>query len=105
MGRSAGTGRGKAMGQRKTLRDLAADEVEELKAGLRSSKGFTLRRCQILLASAQGLTPSQFAGTIGCTTAMVRNVISDFQERGVTCVHQERHKEGALPRGRPHTED
>src|SRR5262245_14321416 len=93
------------MGQPPNLRALTADEVQQLKLGLRSPKAFTLRRCQILLASVQGLPPSQFAGTIGCTTALVRNVISDFHERGITCVHQERRREGTRPRGRPRTEE
>jgi transposase len=84
---------------------LTAAEVEQLKAGLRSPKAFTLRRCQVLLASAQGLPPSQFSATIGCTRATVRNVISDFHGRGVTCVHQERFREEALPRGRPRVEE
>src|SRR5437763_504474 len=87
------------------LRALTAAEVQQLKAGLRSPKAFTLRRCQILLASAQGILPSQFSATIGCTMATVRNVISDFHERGVICVHQERFQEGALPRGRPRVEE
>src|SRR5262249_2602668 len=34
------------------LRALSDDERQQLKAGLRYSKAFTLRRCQILLASA-----------------------------------------------------
>jgi transposase len=93
------------MGQTPTIRALTADEVQQLKAGLCSPKAFTLRRCQILLASAQGLLPSQFAGTIGCTLATVRNVLSDFHGRGVACVYQERLREGALPRGRPRVEE
>jgi Rhodopirellula transposase DDE domain/Winged helix-turn helix len=92
------------MGQSLALRTLTSDEVQQLKAGLRSPRGFTLRRCQILLASAKGLPPSQFAATIGCSTTMVRNVLSDFHERGIACVHQARRREGALPRGRPRTE-
>src|SRR5262249_40418445 len=86
------------------LRTLAPDEIQQLKAGLRSSKAFTLRRCQILLASAQGLLPSSFAGAIGCTMATVRNVLSDFHERGIAGIHQERSQQGALPRGRPRVE-
>jgi len=92
------------MGHTIALRTLTPDEVQQLRAGLRSPRAFTLRRCQVLLASAQGLLPSSFAGAIGCTMATVRNVISDFHERGVACVHQERRREGALPRGRPRVE-
>jgi len=93
------------MGQTPPLRALTAEEIQQLQAGLRSPKAFTLRRCQILLAHAQGLRPSQFAEIIGCTLATVRNVIGDFHERGITCVHRERPQEGALPRGRPRIEE
>src|SRR5262249_60630101 len=36
------------------VRVLAADEPAALEAGLRSARGFTVRRCHILLASAEG---------------------------------------------------
>lgn len=93
------------MGQTPPLRALTAEEIQQLQAGLRSPRAFTLRRRQILLAHAQGLRPSQFAALIGCTWATVRNVLSDFHERGITCVHRERPREGALRRGRPRLEE
>jgi hypothetical protein len=37
------------------VRPLAANERVALEAGLRSARGFTVRRCHILLASADGL--------------------------------------------------
>jgi hypothetical protein len=37
--------------------DLSEKERERLEAGLRSKDAFVMRRCQILLASARGLSP------------------------------------------------
>jgi hypothetical protein len=39
------------------VRELSQEELVTLKQGLRSPDAFTLRRCQILLASNQGHTP------------------------------------------------
>jgi hypothetical protein len=36
------------------VRELTDEEREQLKAGLRTSDTFVLRRCQIILASARG---------------------------------------------------
>ena len=38
------------------VRELSDPERQTLQAGLRSSDGFTVRRCHILLASARGDT-------------------------------------------------
>jgi transposase len=75
---------------------LSDDERKTLKAGLRSPDAFVLRRCQILLASADGCTAYQIARTFGCHDQTVRNVIAKFNEKGL--------KE-ALRKGsrRPHT--
>ena len=43
------------------VRPLTDDERQALKAGLRSPEAFTLRRCQILLQSADGLRPKAIA--------------------------------------------
>jgi hypothetical protein len=66
-------------------RPLTEDERQQLKVGLRSVKAFTLRRCQILLATAEGEPPSRIAGIVGCTRTTVSQVISDFNSRG-SCV-------------------
>jgi transposase len=75
---------------------LSDDERKTLKAGLRAPDAFILRRCQILLASADGCTAYQIARTFGCHDQTVRNVIAKFNEKGL--------KE-ALRKGsrRPHT--
>lgn len=78
------------------VRPLSDAERKTLKAGLRSTDAFTLRRCQILLASADGENAHQIARHLGCNPQTARNAIHKFNE--------ERLQE-ALRRGshRPHT--
>jgi DNA-binding CsgD family transcriptional regulator len=57
-------------------RPLTDAERETLEAGLRSSDAFTLRRCQILLASADGKNAYQIARNLGCNPQTVRNAPS-----------------------------
>lgn len=68
------------------VRKLSRLERKALKKGLRASDAFSVRRCQILLASAQRKTPSQIADTLGCVSQTVRNVIHDFETRGLACL-------------------
>jgi transposase len=65
------------------IRPLTPKEREQLEAGLRSSEAFTLRRCQILLASARGQRPAQIAQQLSCATQSVRNAIHAFHRRGL----------------------
>jgi len=65
---------------------LAAAERQQLQAGLRCADAFTLRRCQILLASASGQAPVLIARNLGCTAASVRNAIHAFQAEGLACL-------------------
>src|SRR3712207_3037844 len=65
------------------VRPLSDAERETLEAGLRSADAFTLRRCQILLASARGENAYQIARSLGCNPQTVRNAIHAFNERGV----------------------
>ena len=65
---------------------LRPPEREVLEAGLRSQNAFTLRRCQILLASSEGQRPSVIAKNLSCASQTVRNVIHDFEQRGVACL-------------------
>jgi transposase len=77
-------------------RPLSDAERETLKAGLRSPDAFTLRRCQILLASAdEGKNAYRIARELGCHDQTARNAIHEFNEGGL---------EVALARGssRPH---
>src|SRR5215211_4267088 len=78
------------------VRPLSDAERKTLEAGLRSPDAFTLRRCQILLASDRGKNAYQIARSLGCNPQTARNAIHRFNEEGL---------EEVLRRGshRPHT--
>jgi transposase len=65
------------------VRTLTDGERERLKAGLRASDSFELRRCQILLGSARKEHALAIAQRVGCSDETVREVIKSFNERGV----------------------
>lgn len=65
------------------IRELSEEERENLEAGLRSRETFVMRRCQILLASARGLSPPKIAESLGCGSQTARNAIHAFNERGL----------------------
>jgi transposase len=74
------------------VRSLTRAEREALKAGLRSSDAFTLRRSQILLASARGDTPPTIARQLGCVSQTVRNAIRAFHQRGDAALQEGSHR-------------
>src|SRR5512135_2987323 len=74
------------------VRPLTDEERAALRAGLHSSDAFTLRRCQILLASADGLRPAQIADRLGCASQSVRNAIRAFAAEGIDCLRQKSHR-------------
>jgi transposase len=77
------------------VRPLTAEDRATLEAGLRASAAFTLRRCQMLLASADGQSTPTIARALRCNDQTVRNAIHDWNERGLHALH---------PRSsRPHT--
>jgi transposase len=65
------------------VRELTAEERQALQAGLRSSEVFTLKRCQVLLASARGLNATEIAELVGCSPQNVRSIVRAFQARGL----------------------
>src|SRR5215211_3222795 len=65
------------------VRPLSDAERESLEAGLRSPDAFTLRRCQILLASNRGENAYQIAHQLGCNPQTARNAIHAFNEKGL----------------------
>jgi len=71
------------------VRALTIDERRQLEHGRRSRHAFTVRRCQILLASARGERVSHIAHMLGCATQTVRNVIRDFHCRGLASLTAE----------------
>jgi transposase len=75
-----------------SVRPLTDDERAALRAGLRSPDAFALRRCQILLASADGLRPAQIAGRLGCASQSVRNAIRAFAAEGTDCLWAKSHR-------------
>jgi transposase len=72
------------------VRELSDAERQELQAGLRSREAFTLRRAQILLASAQGQPPALIAARLGCVVGTVRNTIHAFQKEGACCLGEKK---------------
>jgi hypothetical protein len=64
------------------VRPLTDAERETVEAGLRSSDAFTLRRSQIIRASARGEWAPHIAQHLGCDDQTVRNVIQAFNARG-----------------------
>jgi DNA-binding NarL/FixJ family response regulator len=68
------------------IRPLSAAEARELAASLWSRDAFTLRRSQILLASACGSRPSQIAKHLSCATQTVRNTLRAFRSEGIGCL-------------------
>jgi transposase len=68
------------------VRPLTDDERQALKAGLRSPEAFTLRRCQVLLKSAEGHRPGAIAAAVGCCAQSVRNALRAFEAEGLACL-------------------
>ena len=68
------------------IRELSPAERRGLRAGLRSRDGFTLRRAQVLLASADGERPAAIAARVGCAVGTVHNALHAFEREGVGCL-------------------
>ncbi len=71
------------------VRPLSETEQVALEQGLRSKDAFTLRRCQILLASAKRTRPREIAAYVGCSVQTVRNTIRAFEQQGLACLKAE----------------
>ena len=65
------------------VRPLLDAEREQVEAGVRSSEAFPLRRCQILLASADGQRAPQIAAALRCSDQTVRAAIHAFTQDSV----------------------
>ena len=68
------------------VRPPSEEERQALAAGLRSADAFTLRRCQIVLASARGEHVPAIARSVGCSEQTVRNALRAFERRGVAAL-------------------
>jgi transposase len=70
------------------VRTLTASERQQFQTGLRSPEAFTVRRCQILLASDNGVRSSQIARNLGCARGTVHNTIHAFHAENLTCLRE-----------------
>jgi transposase len=77
------------------VRPPSEEERQALAAGLRSADAFTLRRCQMVLASVRGEHVPAIARSCGCSEQAVRNAIRAFDRDGTAAL-----REGS---SRPHT--
>jgi transposase len=71
------------------VRPLTDPEQQALQTALRSADAFALRRAQILLASARGLTPKPIASQVGCSVQTVRNTLQAFEQEGIACLKKQ----------------
>lgn len=65
------------------VRSITDVEREQMKAGLRSSDAFVLRRCQIFLASERGEHAIAIGRSVGCSDQAVREAIRVFNAHGL----------------------
>jgi len=79
------------------VRELSDAERRALQAGLRSRAAFTLRRAQVLLASAEGQRPAQIAARLGCAVGTVRNTLHAFEEQGSACLDEKKRGPKEVP--------
>jgi hypothetical protein len=77
------------------VRSLRADERAALEAGLGSEDAFVLRRCQIVLGSADREPVPVLAKRVGRTERNVHAVLDAFETRGLACLERRS--------SRPHT--
>jgi Winged helix-turn helix len=77
------------------VRPLTVDERATLETGLRSTSACTVRRGQILLASAAGQSTTTMACHLHGTDQTVRNAIHTLQQRGLAALQPQS--------ARPHT--
>jgi transposase len=68
-------------------RDLTEEERQSLRESLKSSDGFTVRRAQMILLSAdEGLKVDEIGRRLGCQGQAVREGIHAFEAVGLACL-------------------
>jgi transposase len=85
------------MKQRLFVRPLTRAEEASLRVGLRNGSAFILKRCQILLASAQGKNVQEIQKAFGYSAQGIRNVLNSFNQEGLSATlthHTPRPKSG-----------
>lgn len=74
------------------VRKLTEEERKALEKGLKSASAFRVRRCQILLSSADtGLNAKQIGERLRCSDQCVRDAIRAFEQEGVGCLEEKSH--------------
>src|SRR3954463_14757155 len=68
------------------VREPSDTERVRLEAALRAPDAFTVRRAQIVLASAEGRQPREIARGLRCATQTVRNGIRAFNATGLAAL-------------------
>ena len=68
------------------VRPLTDAERNAVEMGLRSPNAYTLRRSQILAASARGAQVPQIARSLSCNEQTVRNAVHAFNRRGIAAL-------------------
>lgn len=65
------------------IRDTTPEERQDIEQGLRSASAFTVRRCQILLMSADdALKPREIGERLRCSDQCVRDALRAFEREG-----------------------
>lgn len=68
-------------------RRLTEEERSHLRQRLKASSGFTVRRAQMILKSAdEGLKVGDIAEELGCSDQTVREAIHAFHDEGLRCL-------------------
>jgi transposase len=83
------------MRKRIYVRPLTDEEEQAVRAGLKSSQAFTMRRSQIILASNQGKPVPEISKDLGCSEQCVRDAIHAFDKQGIEVLRE--------TSSRPHT--
>lgn len=73
------------------VRVLSDEERRALEKGRKSADAFTVRRSQILLASADRTPPADIGRVVGCTSQAVRDAIRAFEAHGLGCLVAKSH--------------
>ena len=67
------------------VRDITPEEHQIIEQGLKSGSAFTVRRCQILLMSAdEKLKPREIGERLRCSDQWVRDALRAFEREGIT---------------------
>jgi transposase len=69
------------------VRDITSEERQVIEQGLKSASAFTVRRCQILLMSAdEALKPREIGERLRCSDQCVREALRAFEQEGTACL-------------------